>query len=133
MKDPASAPPHPLRRAARILFWLTLVAVAFVTLSPIAFRPETPFGADQERFAAFALVSMLLMFGHPRGRVGWFLGLVAVAGLLEAAQTLVAGRHGRLHDAEVKAAGAAAGAVAALVAEILAERITVALRGARSR
>lgn len=131
MTVPAAGPPHPLRRAARILSWLTLVAVAFVTLSPIAFRPETPFGADQERFAAFAAVGVLLTLGTPRHRLGWFLGLLAVAGLLEAAQTLVAGRHGRLHDAEVKAAGAVAGAVVALWAEMLAGRIAGASRGAR--
>lgn len=114
-----------------MLFWLTLVALAIVTLSPIAFRPETAFGADGERFAAFAVTGMLLMFGTPRHRIGWFLGLLALAGLLEAAQTLVAGRHGRLHDAEVKAAGAAVGTVAALWAEMLAGRIAGALRGAR--
>lgn len=104
-----------VRTAARVLFWLTLVYVAFVTLSPIAFRPETGFGPDQERFAAFMVVSVFLTVGYPRHRLAWFLGLVAVAGLLEAAQNLVEGRHGRWHDFEVKAAGAAGGSALALV------------------
>ena len=102
-----------LRRAAQVLVWLTLAYVAVVTLSPIADRPVTPFGPDVERFGAFALIGLLLMVGYPRHRLAWFLGLVAVAGLLEASQGLVAGRHGRLHDFAVKAAGAAAGAAAA--------------------
>ena len=111
-----------------MLFWTTLAFVAFVTLSPIAFRPETDLGPNAERFAAFAVVSAFLMLGHPRHRLGWFLGLVAVAGLLEASQNLVEGRHGRWHDAEVKAAGAAAGAMVALAVE----RVAAAMRRPRA-
>ncbi|MGI3900823.1 MAG: hypothetical protein ACRYGP_31040 [Janthinobacterium lividum] len=103
-----------LRRAARVLFWLALAYVAFVTLSPIADRPETPFGPNVERFGAFAFVSLSLMIGYPKHRLGWFIGLVTVAGVLEASQGLVDGRHGRLHDFVIKSAGAAAGALAAL-------------------
>ncbi len=117
-----------VRTAARVLFWLTLAYVAFVTLSPIAFRPETGFGPDGERFAAFAVASALLMLGYPRHRLAWFAGLVVVAGLLEAAQNLVEGRHGRWHDFEVKAAGAAAGAVLALGVE----RAAAAMRRPRA-
>ena len=103
--------PDALRRAAQVLFWLTLAYVAFVTLSPIADRPETPFEPDVERFGAFALVSLLLIVAYPRHRLVWLVGLVAVAGLLEAAQGLVDGRHGRFHDFAVKAAGAGTGAL----------------------
>ena len=109
-------------RAARVLFWLALASVAFVTLSPIADRPETPFGPDAERFAAFALVSALLMIGYPEHRLRWFWGLIAVAGLLEAGQNLVADRHGRLLDFDVKACGVLVGALAALAAERLTRR-----------
>lgn len=104
-----------LQRAAQVLFWLTLAYVAFVTLSPIADRPETPFGANTERFVAFAIVSLLLMIGYPNHRLGWFVGLVVAAGLLEASQGLVDGRHGRIHDFIIKSAGAAAGALVALM------------------
>ena len=104
-----------LQRAARVLFWVALAYVAFVTLSPIADRPETPFGPNVERFVAFAVVSLLLVIGYPRHRLGWFIGLVVAAGLLEASQGLVDGRHGRLHDFIVKGAGASAGALAALL------------------
>ena len=124
MSAQARTPLGALRRSARVLFWLTLAYVAFVTLSDIAYRPETPFGPNKERFAAFALVSALLMLGYPRHRLMWLLGLVAVAGLLEAGQELVPGRHGRVHDFEVKALGAFAGAAAAVVVE----RVAAALR-----
>ena len=121
LRHPGSSPPTAaagvppgLRRVARLLFWLMLAFVAFVTLSPIAYRPETPFGPNVERFAAFAIVSALMVLGHPRHLLAGLLGLLAAAGLLEASQGVVDGRHAQMHDFAVKAAGAAAGAIAAL-------------------
>ena len=119
---PAAAPPAALRMAARLAFWLALAAVAFVTLSPIAERPVTPFGPNVERFAAFVVLSGLLMLAYPAHRVRWFWALVGLAALLEAGQNLVGGRHGRLGDFDVKALGAAVGALAALATERLARR-----------
>ena len=115
----AGAVPAPLRSAARLLFWLTLAYVAFVTLSPIGDRPVTPFGPQAERFSAFLVVSALLMVGYPTHRLRCFWALAAVAALLEAGQNLVGGRHGRVIDFDVKVCGAAAGAAAALVLERL--------------
>ena len=119
---PAAAPPAALRTAARLVFWLALAAVAFVTLSPIAERPVTPFGPNVERFAAFVVLSGLLMLAYPAHRLRWFWALVGLAALLEAGQNLVGGRHGRLGDFDVKALGAAVGALAALATERLARR-----------
>ena len=124
----AAGAPRALRRTARILFWLTLAGVAFVTLSPIAFRPETPFGANKERFAAFALVSLWLVLGYPRHRLSGLAGLALVAAGLEAAQELVPGRHGRMHDAGIKIFGAVAGALAAAAVG----RIAAALQARRA-
>ena len=93
--------------------------MAFVTLSPIDLRPETDLGPNKERFLAFAVVSVFLTLGYPRHRLAWILGLAAMAGLLEASQNLVDGRHGRWHDAEVKVGGVA-GAVLALALERVA-------------
>ena len=122
MKALGAAPRAPWRTAARLAFWLALGAVAFVTLSPIADRPVTPFGSGVERFGAFAALSGLLMLAYPAHRMRWFWALVVLAALLEAGQNLVGGRHGRLGDFDVKALGAAAGALAALATERLAGR-----------
>ena len=120
--------PPSLRLACRVLFWLALAAIAFVTLSPIDDRPMTRFGADPERAAAFAVLSALAMLGYPARRVLWFVAILAVAVALEAGQNLVGGRHGRVPDAEVKAVGTLAGAVLALALE----RVSTALRLVRS-
>ena len=125
---PAPAPPATLRMAARLAFWLALGAVAFVTLSPIADRPVTPFGPDVERFAAFAVLSGLLVLAYPAHRLRWFWTLVGLAALLEASQNLVGGRHGRLGDFDVKALGATMGALMALAAERLGKAASGAPR-----
>ncbi len=100
-----------------MLFWLVLLFIAFVTLSPIQWRPETGLPAHVERFLAFASVGALLMLAYPRHRFRWFWALIAVAGLLEAGQNLVDGRHGRIVDFDVKAIGALMGCCAVLAAE----------------
>ena len=45
--------------------------------------------------------------------LGSFLLVVALAGILEAGQTLIPGRHGQVHDLLVKALSAAVGALVA--------------------
>ena len=120
MKDAVetvSGQAHGLRTMARVLFWLVMLYIAFVTLSPIQLRPETGLPAHVERFVAFATVGVLLMMAYPQHRLRWFWTLIVLAGLLEAGQHLVAGRHGRIIDFDVKAAGAVAGCCAVLAAE----------------
>ena len=82
--------------------WLLLAALAFVTLSPIGLRPETAAPASLERFAAFAALGGTFCLGYPKHRVSVLLFMVAVAGVLEALQHLVPGRHGRIADGAVK-------------------------------
>ena len=101
----------------RILFWLGLLAIAFVTLAPIDDRPVTMLPAQVERFGAFLVISTLLALGYPRHRIAWLVGLVVVAGLLEGLQEFVPGRHGRLHDFEAKALGVVVGAILGLFGE----------------
>jgi len=110
------------RVVARLLFWLVLAYIAVVTLSPIAFRPETPFGADAERFVGFVGVSVNLMVAYPAHRLRWAAGLVIAAALLEASQNLVGGRHGRVTDFEVKACGILCGSLLGFILERLASR-----------
>jgi VanZ family protein len=109
------APPQTTVRA-QILAWGLLAAVAAVTLSPIAFRPETPAPADLERFLACAAVGGAFSIGYPK-RWGLMLAVaLGAAGVLEVAQNFVPSRHGQFHDASVKAIGAGVGfAVAALL------------------
>ena len=106
-----------MRTAIRVLFWLGFLAVAFVTLAPIDYRPVTMLPAQVERFATFLIISALLALGYPRHRMVWLLGLIAVAGLLEVLQNMVPGRHGRLHDFEAKAIGVVVGAAVGLLGE----------------
>ena len=118
--------PRALRRGARVLFWLVLAFIAFVTLSPIYDRPVTGLPPWMERFAAFAVLSGLAALGYPRRWLAWIAGLVVVAGLLELGQELQPGRHGRVIDFDVKAAGVVAGYLAALaVSSIFRRRETL--------
>lgn len=112
-----------MTRAARVLFWLTLLGVAFVTLAPIEYRPATGLPAQVERFGAFLLVTGPLMIAYPRHRLAGVCALVIAAGVLEILQDIVPGRHGRLHDFEAKAAGVLAGAITGLVAGALIRRV----------
>ncbi len=104
---------------ARALFWLVLLFIAGVTLSPIELRPETGLPASIERFAAFGLVGALSMAAYPAHRFRSFWSLILAAALLEAGQKLAAGRHGRVIDFDVKAMGTLAGCCAVLLAERL--------------
>ncbi len=106
-----------VRTAARVLFWLVLLFIAFVTLSPIELRPETELPAHVERLVAFATVGALAMVAYPERRLRWFWALIVAAALLEAGQHLVAGRHGRLIDFDVKAVGTLVGCCAVLTIE----------------
>lgn len=117
-----------MRTAGRLLFWLGLLALAFVTLAPIEFRPTTELPPQVERFGAFLAVSVPLMIGYPRHRLLGLCALLIAAGALEVFQNFVPGRHGRWPDFEAKAAGAIAGAVVTLAAE----RVFAGLRRPRA-
>jgi hypothetical protein len=93
----------------RWIAWLLLGAIALSTLCPIELRPGTGAPADLERAAAFALIGGMFCLGYPKHRLTAVLLVIGLAGLLEAAQTLVPGRHGHMHDLLVKVFSAAAG------------------------
>ena len=95
---------------SRVVAWLLLAAVVFVTLSPIGLRPVTRAPADMERFAAFCIIGGAFCLGYPRHRFLIMLLVIAAVGVLEFGQNLVTGRHGRLHDAVIKMSGALLGA-----------------------
>jgi len=102
-----------ISRVCRWLAWPLLVAIIFVTVSPIGLRPVTPAPADLERFVAYAALGGVFCLGYPKHRLLALVSLVALAGALEALQHLVPTRHGRISDAAVKALGAATGILVA--------------------
>ena len=118
-----------VRLIFRWVAWLLVAAVAAFTLSPIEMRPVTAAPAGVERFIAFAAIGAAFGLGYPRHRSGVFLLVMGIAGVLEAAQHLVPGRHGHLHDAITKAAGACLGVAAAMwIDRVQAARRAVAVR-----
>ena len=92
-----------ISRVCRWLAWPLLVAIIYVTVSPIGLRPVTPAPADLERFVAYAALGDVFCLGYPKHRLLALVSLVALAGALEALQHLVPTRHGRISDAAVKA------------------------------
>ena len=80
----------------RWVAWLLVFAIAVFTLSPIELRPVTEAPANVERFAAFAVIGAAFCLGYPKHRLGILMLLIGIVGLLEVAQNLVPGRHGRL-------------------------------------
>jgi len=104
-----------IRRFARVLAWLLLAAILFVTISPIRMRPETGEPADVERLIAFAVVGFAFILGYPRH---WILVVCLVVGsafAFEAVQLLSPSRHAHLHDAAIKAIGGVGGILAGAV------------------
>ena len=89
--------------------WVVLIAVAFITVAPIQFRPVSSLGPTTERFGAFLLVGLLFAIGYPRHFLRVAVVVLVSAALLEAAQVIAPTRHGQLHDLLIKLAGAAIG------------------------
>ncbi|GGF14565.1 hypothetical protein GCM10011321_03050 [Youhaiella tibetensis] len=111
-----------IRALARPLAWLLLLALLYVTVSPIEWRPMTGEPANIERFAAFALVGFVFVLGYPRH---WWLVLAIMVGsafLFELAQLIAPGRHAHLKDALIKAGGGSVGIAAGVVANFIVGR-----------
>src|SRR3954469_24284451 len=65
----------------------------------------------------FALIGGAFCLGCPKHRLVVVLFVIGLAGLLEATQNLVPGRHGQMHDLTVKVFSAVIGALAAALLE----------------
>lgn len=98
--------------ALRLLAWLLLAGLIFVTLSPIDLRPVSPAPVQIERAAALALIGFVFALAYPRHI--WLVALVVLGStaLLELLQLISPSRHGRLIDVAVKIAGASIGLAA---------------------
>lgn len=104
------------RQFFKILSWLLVAAIVFVTISPIGLRPHTMTTVSLDRAAAFALVGFAFALAYPRR---WFtlgLFLIAAAFGIELLQYVSPTRHPQFSDALVKAAGAIVGLAAGKIA-----------------
>jgi hypothetical protein len=106
-----------LKTNARVVAWLLLALIAFVTLAPLPLRPESGAPAWLERFAAYLVMSAAFALGYPGARRRVALALIVVAIGLEFGQDLSPTRHGRPLDALEKALGALAGVAGVALAE----------------
>jgi hypothetical protein len=99
----------------RVAAWLLLAAVAFVTLAPIGWRPETGASANIERFAAFAAIGLAFGLAYPRQL--WLVAVVVLgtAVALEILQLVAVTRHAGLRDLIAKLAGGTSGIIAGWV------------------
>jgi hypothetical protein len=96
-------------RTFQFIAWLSLLAIAVFTLSPLGLRPRLPMDPDLERALAFGLAGYLFAFAYPKNlSLAVALVMIGVFGL-EALQELRPDRHAHLHDALIKAAGASVG------------------------
>lgn len=121
------------RPILQALAWLTLLAIAAATLSPIGLRPRLPVPVDLERSAAFVLAGLLFALAYPR-RI-WLALVIVIVGAfgLEWLQELRPDRHGRLGDAMVKSLGALIGLSAGWLLVRIVERLFPAADATRSR
>jgi len=109
------------RKLAVFAAWVVFGLICFVTLSPIALRPET--GEPRlDRFVAYAILGALFMAAYPRHFIRLAISLALAAAGLEALQHLTPDRHGHVADAIEKIAGAWAACATVRFVQILIER-----------
>jgi hypothetical protein len=98
--------------ALRILAWLLLIGLIFVTLSPINLRPISPLPTQVERAGALAIVGFVFALAYPK-RI-WLVVIMVLGSttLLELLQLASPSRHGRVIDLAVKLIGGGFGLLA---------------------
>ncbi len=89
--------------------WSILAIIAFVTLSPIGFRPHTITNVNIDRATAYAAAGVVFTLAYPRSWKTAAVLLILGAVGFELLQALQPTRHARIDDALIKAAGAALG------------------------
>jgi VanZ family protein len=98
-----------MHAALRVLAWLLLAGLVFVTLSPISLRPVSFLPVQLERALALALIGLVFALAYPRRIFLVVFLLVGVTIGAELLQLFSPSRHGRLVDVMVKLLGVAAG------------------------
>jgi hypothetical protein len=109
------------RRLFQAIGWLSVVAIAVLSLVAPSMRPVTFVPHDIEHAAIFAIAGFALGFGYPQRTARNMLMMIVFAAAIEFAQFYAPGRHPRLIDFVIDALGGCAGvAVAALVSRFRA-------------
>lgn len=111
-----------LQNGLRVLAWLLLAGLIFVTLAPINLRPSTPAPTQVERIVALAVLGFVFALAYPRHI---FLVALVVLGstvLLEVLQLVSPSRHGRFVDVAAKLIGAGFGIAAGWLVTWLRQR-----------
>ena len=101
-----------LTLALRILAWLLLAGLIFVTLSPINLRPSSPAGSEIERTVALMVVGFVFALAYPRQIVLVAIIVLGSTVLLELLQLVAPSRHGRFTDVATKLIGGGIGIAA---------------------
>jgi VanZ like family len=101
-----------LQKLIAISAWVLLGFIAYATISPIEARPTLSSSPGFEHLAAFAVLGLLFCLAYPRYIVIVCVIVFGSAVLLELAQLITPGRHGRIMDAIEKMAGGGLGIVA---------------------
>lgn len=103
------------KSAALVCAWIGLGYLAWASIMPIGSRPhlfdEVP---DISRFLGWFVITSAFAIAYPRSLGRILLAMSVAIVMIEAAQYLEVTRHGRIHDAVVKVAGAALAVVLAL-------------------
>lgn len=112
------------RRLGHLVAWLFLAVIAFVTLAPIGWRPETGMSPQIERFAAFALIGLTFSVAYPRQLWLVIPIVLGAAVALEVMQFLVQSRHPGVRDVVAKLAGGTGGILAGWVIPVVRRRVS---------
>jgi VanZ family protein len=87
-----------IKLVARIVGWLTLAVIVFLTISPASYRPVTKVGHNLEHLLIHLMLGITFGIGYARQWWLLALGLTGFTTALEFAQLFVPGRHARLTD-----------------------------------
>jgi VanZ family protein len=98
-----------IKLVAKVVGWLLLAVIIFLTLSPAVYRPVTKVGHNLEHFLIYLLLGVTFGVGYARQWWLVVLGLVALTAAVEFAQLFVPGRHARLKDLVIDAGAACLG------------------------
>ena len=93
----------------KIVAWILAAAVAFATLGPPTYRPQSDLGQNGEHALAFVLVGLAFGLAYSRNRRATAAISIVLIGLLELLQLWMPGRHARLGDFIVDALAACLG------------------------